>query len=43
MQRTKATMDEKDIPRQWYNLAADLPAGLQAKTERLREGRRGSA
>ncbi len=27
MHRIKATMDEKDIPRQWYNLAADLPAG----------------
>ena len=27
MERTKATMDEKDIPRQWYNLSADLPAG----------------
>jgi tryptophan synthase beta chain len=26
--RTKITMDEKDLPRRWYNLAADLPTPL---------------
>ena len=26
---TKIFLDEKDIPRQWYNLAADLPTPLQ--------------
>ena len=26
---TKIFLDEKDIPRQWYNLAADLPSPLQ--------------
>ena len=25
MNRTKVVMDEKDLPRRWYNLAADLP------------------
>jgi tryptophan synthase beta chain len=25
MERTKIFLDEKDMPRQWYNLAADLP------------------
>ena len=28
MLRTKVAMDEKDIPRKWYNLAADLPTPL---------------
>jgi len=27
--QTKILLEEKDIPRQWYNLAADLPSGLQ--------------
>ena len=26
MARTKILLDEKDMPRQWYNLAADLPS-----------------
>ncbi len=26
MPRTKILLDEKDMPRQWYNLAADLPS-----------------
>jgi len=26
---TKILLDEKDIPRQWYNLAADLPSPMQ--------------
>ena len=25
MEQTKFQLDEKDLPRQWYNLAADLP------------------
>ncbi|HET6428116.1 MAG TPA: TrpB-like pyridoxal phosphate-dependent enzyme [Phycisphaerae bacterium] len=28
MSRTKTLLDEKDIPRQWYNLAADLPTPM---------------
>ena len=28
MQRTKVVTDEKDLPRKWYNLAADLPTPL---------------
>jgi len=28
MDRTKITMEEKDLPRRWYNLAADLPTPL---------------
>jgi tryptophan synthase beta chain len=28
MLRTKITMEEKDLPRKWYNLAADLPTPL---------------
>ncbi len=26
---TKILLDEKEMPRQWYNLAADLPSGLK--------------
>src|SRR4030067_2206493 len=26
MSATKILLDEKDMPRQWYNLAADLPS-----------------
>jgi tryptophan synthase beta chain len=29
MAAIKILLDEKDIPRQWYNLAADLPSGLK--------------
>jgi len=29
MERMKIVLDEKDLPRQWYNLAADLPTPLQ--------------
>ena len=29
MEQTKFVLDEKDMPRQWYNLAADLPTPLQ--------------
>jgi len=29
MEATKIFLDEKDMPRQWYNLAADLPTPLQ--------------
>jgi tryptophan synthase beta chain len=29
MDRTKVVLDERDLPRQWYNLAADLPTPLQ--------------
>ena len=29
MPQQKVVLDEKDIPRQWYNLAADLPTPLQ--------------
>jgi tryptophan synthase beta chain len=28
MLRTKITMEEKDLPRKWYNLAADLPTPM---------------
>jgi tryptophan synthase beta chain len=28
MERIKVTLDEKDLPRRWYNLAADLPTPL---------------
>jgi len=28
MEQTKITLDEKDMPRQWYNLAADLPTPM---------------
>jgi tryptophan synthase beta chain len=28
MNRTKIVLDEKDMPRQWYNLAADLPTPM---------------
>ena len=28
MDRCKVTLDEKDIPRKWYNLVADLPTPL---------------
>ncbi|MBF0570465.1 MAG: TrpB-like pyridoxal phosphate-dependent enzyme [Candidatus Omnitrophica bacterium] len=29
MVKTKILLEEKDMPRQWYNLAADLPHGLK--------------
>jgi tryptophan synthase beta chain len=29
MEQTKIFLDESDLPRQWYNLAADLPTPLQ--------------
>jgi len=29
MIKTKILLEEKDMPRQWYNLAADLPHGLK--------------
>jgi len=29
MERTKIVLDEHEMPRQWYNLAADLPTPLQ--------------
>ena len=28
MPQQKVVLDERDIPRQWYNLAADLPSPL---------------
>ena len=29
MEGTKFLLDESEMPRQWYNLAADLPTPLQ--------------
>ena len=29
MDQIKFELSEKDMPRQWYNLAADLPTPLQ--------------
>ena len=29
MEDTKISLSDKDIPKQWYNLAADLPTPLQ--------------
>ncbi|RLB65699.1 MAG: TrpB-like pyridoxal phosphate-dependent enzyme [Deltaproteobacteria bacterium] len=29
MERTKIVLDDNELPRQWYNLAADLPTPLQ--------------
>ena len=26
--QTKITLDEKEMPRQWYNIAADLPGTM---------------
>ncbi|MBF0342601.1 MAG: TrpB-like pyridoxal phosphate-dependent enzyme [Nitrospirae bacterium] len=29
MEKTKITLDENDIPRQWYNISADMPTPLR--------------
>ncbi|MBW2458991.1 MAG: TrpB-like pyridoxal-phosphate dependent enzyme, partial [Deltaproteobacteria bacterium] len=29
MEQTKYLLDDHELPRQWYNLAADLPTPLQ--------------
>jgi len=30
MDQTKTTLEEAEIPRQWYNIAADMPNPIQA-------------
>ena len=33
MTATKILLDEKELPRQWYNLAADLPTARKVRDD----------